>query len=350
MKLVRIAFLTLAGAAGATDEASAGAALERFALVVGANHGGTDRTDLRYAVADAERFARVLAELGGVRPESAILLKQPKVGELESALEELRVRMSEARSDAAPRPHRAARLLLRPRGREGAAARRGPLLVPQPARPARPAAGRRPHRRARRLRVRRHHAPQGRAAAASVHGRRVHGHARPRDPHVERGHRGGAGVRPHPGLLLHALPGLRPARRRRPLRRGQGHAQRGLPVRLRRDAGAHRRHQGRRAAPVLRHQPVGHGRRGHDGPAPDLGRAGARRERGRALLRAQRAPGAGGGALQAARAHRGAGRWRRGPTRCTWSARPARSSRSRSWPRAGAWCSTPRSSPPRRRK
>jgi hypothetical protein len=99
MNLVRMAFLTLVAAAAA-DEVLAGAAIERFALVVGANHGGTDRIDLRYAVADAERFARVLAELGGVRPESAILLKQPKMGELESALDELRVRVGEARSQA----------------------------------------------------------------------------------------------------------------------------------------------------------------------------------------------------------------------------------------------------------
>jgi hypothetical protein len=74
--------------------------VERFALVVGANHGGTERPVLRYAVADAERFARVLADLGGVRAESAIVLRQPRVGELEAALEELRGRVS-AVSDTA---------------------------------------------------------------------------------------------------------------------------------------------------------------------------------------------------------------------------------------------------------
>ena len=53
--------------------------LQRYALIVGANAGGGDRPELQYAVADAERFARVLADLGGVSPGNAILLKQPKL-------------------------------------------------------------------------------------------------------------------------------------------------------------------------------------------------------------------------------------------------------------------------------
>src|SRR5262249_50619207 len=46
--------------------------LQRYALVVGANSGGSDRARLQYAIADAERFARVLVELGGVSPANAI--------------------------------------------------------------------------------------------------------------------------------------------------------------------------------------------------------------------------------------------------------------------------------------
>ena len=102
MNHARVAFLALAAAAVA-DEARPQATVERFALVVGANQGGTDRPPLRYAVADADRFARVLAELGGVRPEGAILLRQPKLGELDAALEELRSRVSEARGDPGTR-------------------------------------------------------------------------------------------------------------------------------------------------------------------------------------------------------------------------------------------------------
>ena len=46
----------------------AAATLQRFTLIVGANSGGAGRPQLQYAVSDAERFARVLVELGGVSP------------------------------------------------------------------------------------------------------------------------------------------------------------------------------------------------------------------------------------------------------------------------------------------
>ncbi len=72
------------------------AEVQRFALAVGANFGGADRALLRYAVADAERFARVLADLGGVNPSNAILLKEPKVRELVQAFDQLSRWVSEA--------------------------------------------------------------------------------------------------------------------------------------------------------------------------------------------------------------------------------------------------------------
>jgi hypothetical protein len=97
MTQAAIVLTAIVASAALPAAALAATTVERFALVVGANHGGSDRPALRYAVADAERFARVLAELGGVRQGSAILLRQPQVGELESALEELRGRVSAAR-------------------------------------------------------------------------------------------------------------------------------------------------------------------------------------------------------------------------------------------------------------
>ncbi len=71
--------------------------LQRYALIVGANAGGGDRPELQYAVTDAERFARVLADLGGVSPGNAILLKQPKLRELADGLDLLSRRVVEAR-------------------------------------------------------------------------------------------------------------------------------------------------------------------------------------------------------------------------------------------------------------
>src|SRR6185295_3750889 len=41
----------------------AGSPLRRFALILGANDGGRERTRLRYAVADARAFAQVLQNL-----------------------------------------------------------------------------------------------------------------------------------------------------------------------------------------------------------------------------------------------------------------------------------------------
>jgi hypothetical protein len=73
--------------------ADASAAVRRFLLVAGANRGSADRPALQYAVTDAERFARVLGELGGVGPGHTIVLRQPKVGELEQAIDALRSRV-----------------------------------------------------------------------------------------------------------------------------------------------------------------------------------------------------------------------------------------------------------------
>lgn len=72
--------------------------VERFALVVGANSGGGDRPRLQYAVADAERVARVMGELGGVSEQNETLLRDPKVGELLDAIDRIRARLTALRA------------------------------------------------------------------------------------------------------------------------------------------------------------------------------------------------------------------------------------------------------------
>lgn len=74
--------------------------LQRYALVVGANAGGGDRPLLRYAITDAERFARVLVDVGGVAPGDEIVLKQPKLRELSDGLDLLARRVADARRAA----------------------------------------------------------------------------------------------------------------------------------------------------------------------------------------------------------------------------------------------------------
>ncbi|MFN8090797.1 MAG: caspase family protein [Vicinamibacteria bacterium] len=90
--LVSIASLALAAAM------AEGADVRRLALVVGANHGRPERVTLRYAVADAERFAAVMQRLGGVAPEDGLLLRDPGRRAFTDALEELRRRAGAARA------------------------------------------------------------------------------------------------------------------------------------------------------------------------------------------------------------------------------------------------------------
>jgi hypothetical protein len=72
------------------------ASLQRYVLVVGANFGGADRPRLQYAITDAERFARVMVELGGVSAANQIVLKEPKLRELLDALDTLSLRVRES--------------------------------------------------------------------------------------------------------------------------------------------------------------------------------------------------------------------------------------------------------------
>jgi hypothetical protein len=71
--------------------------LRRFALVVGANQGAPDRLRLRYAVQDAERFARLITQLGGVAEADCLTLREPGLKPLLDALGVVRERSLEAR-------------------------------------------------------------------------------------------------------------------------------------------------------------------------------------------------------------------------------------------------------------
>jgi len=94
---------TLLGAMMLVSAPASGAgALHRYALVLGANFGGADRPRLQYAIADAERFARVLVELGGVRPGDEVVLREPKLRDLTDALDALTRQMTEARRGLDP--------------------------------------------------------------------------------------------------------------------------------------------------------------------------------------------------------------------------------------------------------
>jgi hypothetical protein len=97
--LVLAATFLLPGLASATASAAATASApaRRIALIVGANRGG-NRVPLRWAVADAERFAALLTQMGGVAPADCIVLREPTRRALLDGLAVVRGRASEPRA------------------------------------------------------------------------------------------------------------------------------------------------------------------------------------------------------------------------------------------------------------
>ena len=61
--------------------------LRRYVLAAGANSGGADRVQLRYAVSDAERFANVMVRMGGVDAADRTLLSEPDLTTFRDAME-----------------------------------------------------------------------------------------------------------------------------------------------------------------------------------------------------------------------------------------------------------------------
>lgn len=73
-------------------------ALQRFALIIGANDGGAGREKLRYADSDARAMVNVLMQLGGVRQQDVQLLNEPTPVALSQALDQLAQRIAAARA------------------------------------------------------------------------------------------------------------------------------------------------------------------------------------------------------------------------------------------------------------
>ncbi len=89
--------LALLSCLAAAPSLAGAAEVRRLALVAGANRGHPDRAPLRYAFADAERFAGVLTRLGGVAPDDCLTLKDPTRQGFLDALAVLRDRAGQAR-------------------------------------------------------------------------------------------------------------------------------------------------------------------------------------------------------------------------------------------------------------
>ncbi len=70
----------------------------RFAIVVGANRGGDGTQPLRFAERDAERFAKVLGEVGGVSAPRIALLPSPSAVTLRRAFDRIEAAIRAART------------------------------------------------------------------------------------------------------------------------------------------------------------------------------------------------------------------------------------------------------------
>ena len=89
--------LLLAGAAPGAAAAAGDSELRRFAMIIGANDGGSDRVKLRYATTDADAVARVVRELGGVEPGDLQLLLDPAAGALDAGFAAMPRKLAAAR-------------------------------------------------------------------------------------------------------------------------------------------------------------------------------------------------------------------------------------------------------------
>ncbi|MDR2553791.1 MAG: caspase family protein [Fibromonadaceae bacterium] len=67
--------------------------VERFLLVAGANNGGTDRVKLRYAESDANSFAGVMSQMGGVDRANVLRVFDPNAQAMQNGFAELEKRL-----------------------------------------------------------------------------------------------------------------------------------------------------------------------------------------------------------------------------------------------------------------
>jgi len=67
--------------------------VERYLLVAGANNGGTDRVKLRYAESDANSFAGVMSQMGGVDKNNVLRVFDPSAKAMQNGFAELEKRL-----------------------------------------------------------------------------------------------------------------------------------------------------------------------------------------------------------------------------------------------------------------
>ncbi len=97
--LTSINFLFLCQFSEAADNSGKNA-IRRFAMIVGSNDGGKDRTRLKYAVSDARSILEVVHKIGGVSEDDGILLVEPDRNAFIKKLDLLQDMLTDAKSEA----------------------------------------------------------------------------------------------------------------------------------------------------------------------------------------------------------------------------------------------------------
>ena len=80
------ALLVVAGVLAGTGGSLAHADTERYAVVIGHNSGAVDEQPLHYAESDAQRFADLLSEIGGVPSENQVVLRGKTADQVRRAM------------------------------------------------------------------------------------------------------------------------------------------------------------------------------------------------------------------------------------------------------------------------
>jgi hypothetical protein len=101
--MTRLIVLVTLLVAGTSAAAEAPVSVRRLALLVGVNDGGPGRDRLRYATTDAQAFAKVLGELGGVAPADRVLLLDTGRAGLMEGFTKMKAMAESARSAGANR-------------------------------------------------------------------------------------------------------------------------------------------------------------------------------------------------------------------------------------------------------
>lgn len=74
--------------------------VERYALYVAANNGGAERDVLKYAASDAKKLMEAMQEIGGINQDNSVILVEPKITDVENALQSFATTINQKKSNA----------------------------------------------------------------------------------------------------------------------------------------------------------------------------------------------------------------------------------------------------------